>query len=257
MKMRKICAVLLCAVMLMTVFTACETKLDPEKLETKAAMKLLEEPYVLTMKMSYASDNEELQEVYDQLSGVETKIYMDGTDFTMSMDLMGQSVSYTCVDKVLYLEMMGMKLKGALTDEQIKDMTADMAGSSFTGMRSAGFASCTVTEEDDGSVVISCLGFDDEASDLLDSLMGEMGSEEGAEVSVDTEKVSYIAVIDPEGAYSELAVKVPMVMNIAEYGDVSMEIAVEMTFDYEGGIEITAPADADQYTDMDMSEVVG
>lgn len=261
MKLKRLIAVFMCLVMVFAVLTSCNNEtapkeLTPEEMYDKAAENLLKVPYVATMTMDYSSDNEEVNSVFESMSGMELKINMDGTNFSMDMEMMGITVNYICVDNVLYMEMMGMKVKSELTDEQMKEFSGDYTGSSFTGVSLDDFNTVNSVKNEDGSYTITCKGLKGDGADLIDSVLGNVGTDE-ASVTIDKENLEYVFVIDKDCNYKSITASMSMNVEVDELGVVSVDATVKTETDFANGQKVTAPANADEYTEMPAEELIG
>ncbi|MBQ8408884.1 MAG: hypothetical protein IJY39_08475 [Clostridia bacterium] len=256
MRITKIFAVVMSVLMMLALFTACEEEKTPAELEAVAAQKLLEEPCAITTEMNYSCDDEQMNAVFEEMSGMEMTVYMDGTNFAMDMELYGEKVGYVYVDNTMYIDVMGMKMRMALTAEQ----AMEMMGSGSTEMTAGSvnsFKEVTVVLNDDGSTTITCKGLSDDDNAMIDSMMGELGSTEGVEASVDAENMTLVIVIDKDGFYKSMDVDMAMTLDIEDYGVVNVDADMTMTYDFEAGKEITAPEDADSYEQVDADDFLG
>jgi hypothetical protein len=253
MKMRKILAITICILMVFAL-ASCEKEPTLEEKIATAMLATVEDPFAITMSMNYSCDDPNMKATFEAMSGMETKLYVDGTNFAMEMELEGQKLSYTYVDNTLYMDVMGMKISSELTKEQAQEVM----GTTVSSVDSLeGFVTVTSEKKDDGSEVITCKGLADETNEFVQSMMSGFGETEGVEVSIDKENFSIVIVIDKEYKYQSVAVEMSIHMDIAGYGEVVVDATTEMKYDFAAGKEITAPADASSYKKIDASDLLG
>lgn len=242
-------SVLLCFALLFTFFS-CED-IDAKRLEAEAAVKLLEAPYVLDMEMnmSYSGDDS------DSLIGsddMETSLSMniDGTRFKMNAGSGVMQIEYIFVDNILYMNMMGSKLRTEMSAAEVEDMLG--AGASGIGkMSECSFSHVKTQKGSDGKITISYKGLEGDGNELIASLIKDISGVGDGEDAVILEKsdFEYVAVIDKDGRYESMEIIV--VMNTSVEGEkLSLIAKMNMRFDYENAVKVSAPEDADEYYDV-------
>ena len=248
MKITKIAALFLGLMMLLSLFTACDMD-DPKAMQANAALKLLEAPYIMTMKMNYSCDDEEINQVLQGLSSEsEMSMNVDGKNFILQMKTYGQKVEYVFADNVLYIDMMGIKMKSEVGEEDI-DEVIDISASNFDDLSVDAFSSVKTNKRADGSVEISCKGFTSEANEMISSLLESLEAiGDTTKVEIDKKKFEYVVVIGKDGRYESISMF--LIINIDVDGDkLAVKYDASMTFNYEDAVKVNAPADADDYFD--------
>ena len=247
MKITKIAALFLGLILLLSLFTACDMD-DPKAMQANAALKLLEAPYIMTMTMDYSCADEEINEVLQGISGSEISMNVDGTNFTLEMKTLGQKVEYVFADNVLYIDMMGIKMKSEVSEEDI-DEVLDIGASNIDDFSVEVFSSVKTDKRADGSVEISCKGFTSEANEMISSLLESLEAiGDSTKVELDKDKFEYVVVIGKDGRYESISMS--LIINIDVDGDkLAVKYDANMAFNYEDAVKVKAPADADDYFD--------
>ena len=253
MKMRKILAITICILMVFAL-ASCEQELTLEEKIAKATLSAAENPFAITTVMNYSCDDPNMKATFDAMSGMEMVLYVDGANFAMDMEYGGEKLSYVFADKVLYMDMLGMKYYAELTAEQAQQAI----GTSTSAIDSLeGFVTVVSEKKDDGSEVITCTGLADESNEFVKSMMSGFGETEGMEVSIDKENLSIVIVLDEECRYKSVALDMSIHMDIAGYGEVVVDAATEMKYDFAAGKKVDAPLDAYSYEKIDASDILG
>ena len=247
MKITKLAALFLGLMMLLSLFTACDMD-DPKAMQANAALKLLEAPYIMTMKMDYSCDDAEINEVLQEISGSEISMNVDGKNFILTMTTLGQNVEYVFADNVLYMEIMGIKMKSEVSEEDIDEML-DIGVSNIDDLSVDAFSSVKTDKRADGSVEISCKGFTSEANEMISSLLESLEAiGDTTKVEIDKDNFEYVVVIGKDGRYESISMS--LIINIDVDGDkLAVKYDANMTFNYEDAVKVNAPADADDYFD--------
>ncbi len=283
--MKRSLSLLLCILLIgsMLLFTACDTMEDilgspadttvadateaptepeteapkPEDALAAADQSLAETPYQILTTMSYDCDNDELAEVFDAMT-MSIPVTVAGNDLHMSMNMtvMGMVVEMdmTVVDQVLYYvitaEGESTKMKCTLTDAQLEEFTgsygADMPVDyqAFTNLQ---------MEEVNGKQVITCNGLSEAGKAAMNALMSESLTGTGAQVSMD--ELSYSITLNEEKyEYMNLSCTYNMTIEGQSYA-ITMHMGAAYT--YDNITAPTVPADADQYLEMNYSDILG
>ncbi len=256
MKLTRIFSVILCLVLLASTLVACEKEPTLIEVEAKAAANLLKEPYLMTVSIDYSCDNEKMDPYFKQMSGMPVEMYMDGTDMEMSMDVMNMRMTYTLVDKTVYMNFMGQKLKMELDDEEYKEFINENAGGSAMELSVEDFANSEMTVDEDGNYVISCKSHNGGANPIIDKI-NESLKAMGDKVSVDSESFKYVVVVDSEYKLSKVSMNIKINMEAPSVGQMTVNVGYNIGIDYSKGKEINAPEDADKYTVMDGDSIFG
>lgn len=248
MKITKIAALLLGLILLLSLFTACDMD-DPKAMQANAALKLLEAPYIMTMTMDYSCDDAKINQVLQSfVSDSEMSMNVDGKNFILKMKTLGQKVEYVFADNVLYLEMMGIKMKSEVSEEDIGEVL-DIGASYIDDLSVEAFSSVKTDKRADGSVEISCKGFTSEANEMISSLLDSLKAiGDSTKVELDKDKFEYVVVIGKDGKYESISMS--LIINIDVDGDkLEVKYKANMAFNYEDAVKVKAPADADDYFD--------
>lgn len=236
-------------------FTSCEA--TPDAVIAEADQALLSAPYTMTMSMDFDCDNAELSAVFDAMS-MEIPITMDGDKLAMNMDMdymgMQMAINMTVVEKVLYYDMsvagQSTKMKCTLDDEQFQEFLG--ANNAQMPVSPSEFGEMTM-EEKDGKQIITCTGLSEAGRKQMNDLMGESLGEAGGEMSIGD--LSYIVTVK-DGKYDSMALTCSYVMSI-EGQSFTVTMSMNATYKYEGVAAISAPADADQYQNVNYSDLMG
>ena len=252
MKMKGFFAWLLVCVTALLTLSACE-QIDAKALETRAVLKLLESPYIMKMdmRMDYSSKDDEINDLLDG-NGVGSSMSMniDGKNFKVTAGSEDMGIEYTFADNVLYMEMMGSKIKTEMSEEDV----GEMLGTNPSGIGNMSinmFSSVKAGKGDGGKVTVTCKGLKGESNELIDSLtqdIGKIGDGDEA-VSLDKEKLEYVAVIDNNGRYETIKITIVMITDI-EGERLTITSVIDVSFDYDNAVAVTSPSDADEYYDI-------
>ncbi len=258
--MKKILSAVLVLAMILTgacLFTSCEAVTAASAIE-KADKALAEAPYTMTMSMDFESDNAEMNTIFDALS-MEIPVTVDGENMYMNLSMeimqgMSASVKMTVFDKVLYYDMavagQTMKMKATMNEEDyaefLKKNSAEMP------VDPSQFETLTL-ETKDGKQVVTCTGITEEGRKALNEIMGEtVGS---IDASATLGDLSYTLTIS-DGKYESMALTVSYSVTVAGK-TVNVSMAMTAKYTYGEIAPITAPADADKYTEADLDDLLG
>ncbi len=255
--MKKITAVLLAIILVISLFALTSCEKEPKELLEEAAKVLAEKPYTMTMKMDFTSDNAEMNEVFKMMN-MEFPITVDGDNlsFDMSMDVSGLSMTtkMTLVDKVLYYDIsatgVSQKMKATLTDEQFTNFMGDQ--SMEMPVDYSQFAELTA-EEKDGKTVITCTGISEEGKKALNDQMA--ASVESLGGSVELGDLAYSITLK-DGKYESMDLSCTYTVSVSGI-TTTVTMTMGATISYDNVAEVTAPADADSYTEFDYSSLLG
>ncbi len=248
-----ILALMLVACML--AFTSCESV---ESALEKADKALKEKPYTVSMSMDFECDDKTLNTIFDAMS-VEVPINIDGDNVSMdmSMDVAGQSLGMkmSVVDKVLYSSVdMGAlgstKMKATLNDEQLKEFirenTAEMPVDYFQFEE-------LKQEKKDGKEIITCSGITTEGLTALNKEMSDALVNMGADAAVGD--ISFVITL-ADGKYESVALTCSYTVTIQGKA-YTVSMTMNAKYEYQDVAAITAPADADSYTEVNYSDIMG
>ena len=254
--MKKIIALLLVVVMAAFSLASC-AELTAAEMVADANKALEGGRYKATAKISVDCRNDKYSEAINQIFAAgldDMEFYFDGKNFqtAISMEMMGFSISMdmSVVGNTVYYAMGDVKMKATATPEQIEEVIESM-NSTDEMLDTSDFSEMTKVEKD-GKTYITCTAYDTEKlNELIEDAEDMYESLSATDVSVDNVKL--IATIK-DGKYEELAMSMLYSFKI---GNETIEIAmtVGMTFDFDAGKEITAPADADSYQSVSFDEL--
>ncbi|MBQ9151713.1 MAG: hypothetical protein IJX72_05635 [Clostridia bacterium] len=258
--MKKIISiVLLIAMVAMSacMFASCEALTAASAIE-QADKALTEVPYTVTMSMDFECDDATLNQVFDAMS-MEIPVTVDGDNMYMSMSMdimegMSASVNMTVADKVLYYDMslfgQNTKMKTTLNEEQYKEFTEE--NGSEMPIDSANFETLTL-ETVDGKQVITCTGITNEGLTAMNDLLAESLTSMGAEAAVGD--LSFVLTI-ADGKYESMALTASYSVTV-EGQTYNVAMTMNAKYTYENVQPITAPADADKYTEVSYDDILG
>lgn len=254
--MKKLLSMLLLCAMLTCMLASCDTFTAASTI-AQADKALEEAPYTVTMSMDFTCEDATLNRIFDALT-MEFPVSVDGENLSMSMstDVMGvtAAVDMTIADKVLYYNasIMGqsIKMKATLSEEDYKKFIEE--NSSEMPVNSASFETVTM-ETVDGKKVITCTGITTEGLTQMNDLLADALKTAGASSTV-SDLTMTMTVAD--GKYETMALTATYSVTAAgETHTVSMTMTA--AYSYEDVAPITAPADADSYTDVSYSDIMG
>ncbi len=254
--MKKIVSVMLALMLVacMLAFTACESV---ESSLEKADKALKEAPYTVKMSMDFECDDQTLNTVFDALS-MEIPVTVDGDNMAMelSMDVMGQKIGtkMSVVDKVLYssvdMGITSVKMKATLNDEQLKEFVSE--NSAEMPVDYLQFEELKM-EKKDGKDVITCSGITTEGLTALNNQLAETMEAMGAEAAAGD--LSYVITL-ADGKYESMALtcSYSITMSGKTY---TVSMTMNAKYEYENVAKVTAPADADTYTEVSYDQIKG
>ena len=214
-------------------------------------------PYILNSSMKFSSDNAEMNQIFSAMT-MEYPIVVNGNNVSIDMSMdMGEGVKLnmlmTMVDQVLYYDMdvagTAVKMKCALTDEQMKDFVADNGAEMPVSPEE--FGNMTMDKKDN-TYTIAFEDLSEEGKKTLDDMIGE-SLEAGATATM--KNLSYVMTIT-DGKFETMTLACEYTMSVQEMNvTVKMDMAFE--YEYENVPEIKAPADAADYQEVPYDQIVG
>lgn len=251
MKIKKLLAAMLILAVTLISFVSCEEKKTAAELEVSAAAYMLTNPYVVKMSYDLNSDNEDINDTFELLD-MDTEIAMDGKNFKVSTGLVGQTMTVLYADGMMYMDAAGAKIKVAVSEEDYAKVAEEMIGEAEMIFTSSDFDDVEVVKSSDGTYTVKCNEVSDGALDKVNEFAAsynDMGS-----FSIDS--LRYEMVYDKDGRATVAEIGFEMAVDM---DGVSAAVSVKSvaTYAYEGAKNITAPADADQYTEMDFGDIMG
>lgn len=258
--MKKVLSALLALVVVLTAFgmlASCEAVTAASAIK-KADTALTEAPYTITVSMDFESDNAQLNTVFDAMS-MEIPMTVDGENMYMDMSMevmagVSASVKMTVFDKVLYYDMavagQTVKMKATMNDEDYAEFLEE--NSAEMPIDAAQFETLTL-ETKDGKQVVTCTGITEEGLKEMNELLGESLSAMGYEAAVGD--LSYVITL-ADGKYETMALTAAYSITV-EGQTYTVSMTMNAAFSYKDVAPITAPADADQYTEADLDDLLG
>lgn len=253
--MKKILSLVIALTLFCTMFVSCSD--DPQALIEKANAALNEVPYAATLKFNFETNNEELNEVFSMMN-LEIPTVIDGNNFAMnmSMDIMGLSMAIDAVivDMVMYydIEMFGesVKMKATMTEEQYQSFIEDNNAQLL--LMPDDFSEMTV-ESKDGKKYITCSGLSEDGIKELNDLVAEQIDSFNA--TADISEVAYTITLS-NGKYE--SIDLHCVYAVTVYGETTtVTFDADMEYSYDNIAPITVPENADEYEEVDPSEILG
>lgn len=235
-------------------------ELDPVKLVENAENEIAKKPYSIEMDMSFTTSNTQYKSVFEAMSIEDVKVLVDGKNVNMSMNMDSRgiktSMEYTIFNRVMYVNMslsgygqkQTVKQKANMSAEEVREFLGDNGVDSE--LLISDFAECSMTKDGD-AYIISCTGITDDIEDVL--LDKVSGIADGADIEISD--VSYRITIE-DGKYDSVYLYCDYAMT-AGSETVEFTMKTTMEFDYDDEVKITAPADADEYVEVDYSEISG
>lgn len=252
--MKRVLSVLLMLSLLVCLFASCDT-LTAAAAMTKAEKALGDIPYTVTMSMDFTCEDEKLNAVFDALS-LELPVTVDGDDLylDMSTEVMGftTGITMTVVDKVLYANTTVMnqsvKLKSTLTEEDYEEFLKD--NNTELPVTADSFETLSM-EVRDGKQIVTCTGITTEGLTAMNDHLADTFKALGAEAAAGD--LTLVATIS-DGLFESLALTASYSVTV-EGETHSLSLAMNARYSYEDIRPITAPADADSYTDVSFDEI--
>ena len=253
--MKKILSIILSLTMILSgicLLSSCDIA-DAAKTVQKADKALTETPYIMTISLDFSSDNSYLSPTLEALN-TSVPVTVDGENMSFAMNLDSSNFEMLIVDRVLYynFNLLGqdVKVKSTVSDEY------------YTELRSKGGISMPVSvshfenmsmETRNGKKVITCSGISDEGRNLVDKSLldtvGEINDE------MDLVDLSFVLTI-ANGKYESMALNVTYNTVLADQST-TVTTSMTATFTYDGVAHLTAPADAADYTEIDIEDLLG
>ena len=263
MKHTRIISVFLALVLILSTLTACSR--TPEELVANADKALSKKPYTVEIEVDYYSANSTVSGIFEQLERLDSNVYVDGKDIKAVSDLSindGDTENrflnvYTVKDGVVYLyteyhtgEYKQEFKNKAVTDEaNTKLLMNDIF---IIGDISIADFSTVTLEKRDGENVIVCTGVSESRLISLEKALAKQM--ESTSEGIKADKVEMTIEIDG-GKYDTITVKCDYTVTIqgVKY---PVSMSVELEFDYDERFEITSPADAHEYSYVNIDQML-
>ena len=267
--MKKLLALVLLIALMCSTLISCDLfQKEPEVyVETaedvieKADAALLEAPYKVTLNVEYESNNREINAIISPLS-MEMPMIIDGNN--VAIDTSVKSNGYTIdiktkiVDKVMYYDvtMPGqiVKIKANMSDEQYKEFLKDTEPGLTVGAED--FGELTLEDKDGEKHIsgsqITAKGLK-KLNDMMDEALGNTADRIKGDISI--VDVAFNIVI-AGGKYRSMEAVYTYSQSVGG-GIYSITVRMVAELSYYNIDPITAPYDADVYTEMDYDDLVG
>ena len=266
MKANKIISIVLSIVLVLSFVTSCSKDKSLDEVVTAADDARANDSYLIKVKVDYSAEDKDINGIFEQLERMDITLFFKNGNVKavndMSIDY-GEGdtrfvTTYTAVDGVLYLDMsysFGNVFNAIKNKASLKDGTVDqlISETSFVGgIKVSDFAS-TSMEKQDGEYVITCTDVSTEQIVALEKTLS--AQLEGTAETVKATDVKMIANVD-DGKYDGITVYCTYEMTMG--GTVyPVSMAVELDFDYDSYVEITAPANTDEYSTVNVEDILG
>lgn len=246
--MKKHILVLLMAVVCLVSFAACGKKDTPYSLYEGAVTALDEATGYeakMTMKMSMEIDGE------TETEEMEMSMKINGNDLQVEMD--EQDILY--VGGAMYMDMGELgKYKIEMTPEELtENMGFDMSYADVPALTEDDFKDIELVEDGDNRTFTMALDEDTVKEWMGDSLDQYM--QEGMEIAFSN--MSFSATFDEDDTLLEMTIKMTMDYDMGEFGEMSMDMEMNIEFISLEAPSITAPSDAADYVEMDADDMFG
>ena len=264
MKHRKILSLIIVSALILSALTSCAK--TPESLTEKADSVLAKKAHVIEVNIDYTVENATLSEMFSQLESKEVKLLVDGDKLViedrMSIDYgSGENQfvnTYVIVGGIVYMDMRYTTPSGSNSTKGKSEIIGENAlsfkenASIIGGIGFDDFMSVSV-ENRDGDKVIVCTGIGDELRAMLEKIMiselSDTAEKVGAKdarltIELDGKKYDTVTLVcDYEITMSGFTYNVT-----AEY---------ELEYDYDERVNITAPTNLFEYSDMELETILG
>ena len=227
----------------------------------KADAALLKAPYKMTLNMEYESNNSEINTRISPLS-MEIPVIIDGENMAMDiqMKLNGSYVDVRAIvaDKVMYYYAVTpgeiVKIKANMNDEQYEELLKDTDPGLTVGTED--FGELTL-EEKDGEKYISGGQITEKGleklNDIMDEALGDVSDRMKGDISI-TDATCNVVIAG--GKYRFMEAVYTYSQNFA--GSIyTITVRMVAEFSYYNIEPVTAPYNADAYTEYDYDDLVG
>ena len=263
MKYSRIISVILAVVLILSTLTSCAR--TPEELVAKADKALDKKPYTVEIEVDYYSSNNTVSGIFEQLERLDSIVYVDGKNIKAVSDLSindGDTENrflnvYTLIDGIVYLytdyHTGAYKQEFKNKAEIDEDNTHLLMNNIFiVGDISIADFSTVTLEKRDGETVIVCRGVSESRLIALEKAMANQM--ESTTEGIKAGNVEMLIEIDG-GKYDTITVKCDYTVTIqgVKY---PVSMSVELEFDYDERFEITSPTDANEYSYVNIDQML-
>lgn len=261
--MKKLLAIFLCLVMLLSVFVSCDEK-DKKKndenddpnsamqseidaLLAVAGEKLQTVPYKETEKQTQKVKVFVSGQTLDQNDTKTTYYQWDGNNMVSYSDKYGKDVTMIYYNGVFYVPTTMKKFP--LSAKEVEEAFG-VAGFDEEWFDSFKFKEIKVTKNDNGTTTIFGKGASEEAAATASEILGEVGSSTGMNITMDYDSMESTLTLDAEGALIRQDYKVSFSADVKlDETTMSMSgtILTECTYAYGEKYKVSAPANLDEF----------
>ena len=257
--LKKITALLICMVVLCSILASCQPGADGG---ANGGAPLQSDKYVATITVKYTALDSKLKDAVEAIGSPEITVSADGDNLKVESFVATKNIStesqYVLVDGTLYhfnrisvddLAVTTREKSGA--DESSRKAIIESVGPSASiGVED--FAQSGKTESN-GSVTYVCNNINDESANSLCDVFAAQLSAIGATVRL--ESASYQVTLTGEREdKSTLTCNFIVTLDGADY---SVLMRINSEYDYDASVSISAPGDADKYTEVSSEEIIG
>lgn len=261
--LRKLIALIICVVMLCSCLVACDEILGNNHGNGQGGdVELQSDNYVASIRIKYATNDDKMKSAVDAMGTPDTTLTVVGDNLKLESKATLNSISvdneYVYVDGVLYYantlkvaDNSITSLKKAEIDEtKINSLISKAGAGANIGI--GDFISHKMSTSGDVTT-FTCTEMDEEAKASLADIFASKFDGLGANVRL--EDVSYILEVkNDRNQSSTLSCNFVIDMDGESY-EITMHLYCD--YDYDAEISITAPDNADAYTDATVDEILG
>lgn len=251
-------AMLLILVLSLSTLAACniggDTNDGEENLQT--------DTYVANIKMSFSTTDEKMKDAVDAMQDLTAKLSVDKKKFKLESTTLSGDItirqSYIFVASQLYHsiritaedgETTNLS-KAVISNTDRADLVSSLGAGANIGL--SDFKTHDVNKNGK-ETTYTCSSMFDESKESLSSIMSERFAGIGATVSV--ESASYtLKRISGRDSESTFVCNYLISLNGESY---RVTLTTTYTYDYTADVNISAPANADEYTDVPYTEIIG
>ncbi len=258
----KLTALLSCLVILCGCFVSCVIPGGGEGGGNNNTGGLPSDKYVATIKVSYATEDEKLASAVSAMNNVVTTVTANGDDLKVSAvaSLGGVTVNneYVYIEDMLYYSItLGLAdksatdyKKSAMTDTDRDALLSKVGPGASIGVKD--FLKFDKVKEDN-LTTYTCSNMTGESKDSLAKVFASKLSAIGATAIVNSASYT-LKLVDDRNSASTLSCDLTVTMDGAEY---QLTVNIECEYDYDADTSVSAPQNADKYTEVTLSEIIG
>ena len=178
---------------------------------------------------------------------------MFSTETTFDIGFGEMTVSGIYASGYYYTDIVGEKMKAAVTSEQLSELAA-LYLSMSEDLKTEGFDSITKTDNNDGSRTVTC---SEVKAESFNELYGDMleGFDVYEDSDIDIEDMTLTTVIDEDGNIVSQNRSMSMKITTDEE-QISYSLQTTITYSDLGTTTINAPESTDDYEEMEYSDLL-